>query len=145
MDNITITDFDEQYQAGVDELLDSIQEEYAENIYGAGSLKMKDAARLPGRRYWVALAGDKVIGTVGIISLADNNAVLKSMMLHKDHRGGGKDIAIRMMVTAMAHAKQRGAATLYLGTMAQFEAAIAFYLKHGFERIQENELPADYR
>ena len=141
---ISIVYFDEQYQYGVDKLLDGIQAEYAEYIYGAGSLKMKDAAKNAGRKYWVALDGNKVIGTVGIISLANNNAVLKSMMLHKDYRGSGNDIALRMMVTAMEYAKQRGADTLYLGTMAQFEAATAFYLKHGFKRIQENELPDDF-
>lgn len=144
MEDIVITDFEESYQPGVDGLLDSIQDEYAENIYGPGALKMKDAAKLHGRRYWVALRNGEVVGTVGLILLSKNNAVLKSMLLHKDYRGRDRKIAYRLMTTAMDHARNSGAATLYLGTMAQFEAAIAFYRKHGFTEIVESELPGDF-
>ena len=144
IEDIVITDFEDKYQPGVDKLLDSIQDEYAENIYGPGVLKMKDAAKLPGRRYWVALRNGEVVGTVGLILLGNNNAVLKSMLLHKDYRGSDRMLAYRLMTTAMGHARNSGAATLYLGTMAQFEAAIAFYRKHRFTEIGESELPVDF-
>jgi N-acetylglutamate synthase-like GNAT family acetyltransferase len=141
---IIINSFVSEYQPGIDILLSSIQQEFPEIIYGTESKKITDVAFLPGRRYWVALDQDKVIGTIGIVLLKNNTACVKSMFLQKDYRGGGRQIAQRLLVTALNHARQLAAERIFLGTMIQFKAAYAFYIKHGFELIREEELPADF-
>ena len=141
---VVITDFQSHYQAGFDLLLNEIQNEYPETIYGSGTKKLIDVYNLPGRKYWVATASAAVIGSIGIVILVDEKACIKSMFLQKNYRGSNDRIADKLLMTAIDYATSQGIKQLILGTMIQFKAAQAFYIKHGFIRIQENELPADF-
>ncbi|MNP85928.1 Acetyltransferase (GNAT) family protein [compost metagenome] len=40
--------------------------------------------------------------------------------------------------------KERGVIRIYLGTTEKFLAAHRFYEKHGFERIEQQDLPASF-
>jgi N-acetylglutamate synthase-like GNAT family acetyltransferase len=141
---IAITAFRPEHQPGIDSLLDDIQQEYPETIYGPASKKMIEVALMRGRKYWVALDQDLVIGAIGLVLLADNNACLKSMFLKKEYRGESRQIANALLMTALFYAKEQNAKQILLGTMMQFKAAQAFYIKHGFTPIPENKLPADF-
>lgn len=130
-------------QPGIDQMMQGIAAEYPQAISGPHSVKIAEAYRLPNQRYWVALDGHKVVGTVGVILLAEQNAVLKRMMTDKDYRGASTGLASRLMATAIQWARSHGTTTIYLGTMAQFVAAQRFYQKHGFEEVPLEGLPAD--
>lgn len=141
--NFTITDFDKAHQPLVDELYDSIQAEYPQEIYGKPVKKLCDVADLPDRKYWVMLNEEnKLIATVGIVLLKDHIAALKSMMLATDYRGKGLSEAL--LQHAIIYAAQQGCRTMLLGTMTQFVAAQKFYMKNGFEPISKDELPGDF-
>ena len=56
----------------------------------------------------------------------------------------GKGLAEQLLNTATAWAIQHGALRMYLGTMIQFKAAQRFYEKLGFDKIEEEQLPADF-
>jgi N-acetylglutamate synthase-like GNAT family acetyltransferase len=139
-----ITAFTPEHQPGVDLLLSDIQNEYLETIYGSRTKKITDVYNLPGRQYWVVNDGDKMVGSIGVVLLADHNACLKSMFVQKEYRGGSTGIACRLLITAINYAIGHGAIQIILGTMVQFKAAQAFYLKHGFIPIREDQLPADF-
>ena len=141
---ITITFFGPKHQADVDTLLEGIQREYTELIYGPDTKKMNEVTLLPGRKYWVALDQGKVIGTIGVMMLSSNNACLKSMMVQKEYRGREMKISNALLAAAMNYAVEQNAVNVFLGTMIQFKAAHRFYLKHGFTMISENQLPADF-
>jgi N-acetylglutamate synthase-like GNAT family acetyltransferase len=140
---IRITAFSPEYQTGIDNMLDIIQTEYAESFFHQPVRKMEALYLQPNRYYWVALANEKVIGTVGIV-VAEGYAVLKSLFVDSVFRGEGMQVAYNLIKTATDTAKQHGAKYIYLGTMAQFKSAQRFYEKHGYNRIQINELPTDY-
>lgn len=136
-----ILPFHPSYQNGVILLLKSIEEEYEESFYSPDGKTMNELYLLPGRKYWVAMVKDNLIGTIGII-MHDGYATLKSMFLHKSQRGG--DVAVKLLQTAIDAAVEKGMKVMYLGTMAQFIAAQRFYEKHGFIRIKEGELPKGF-
>ena len=138
---ITIIDFSPEHQNDVDALLAGIQQEYPELIYGPDTMKMKEVAFAPDRKYWVAVDKHKVIATIGVMMLTGNNVCLKSMMVQKEYRGSGMNISNALLGVATNYAVEQNARHIFLGTMIQFKAAKAFYLKHGFTMISENELP----
>jgi N-acetylglutamate synthase-like GNAT family acetyltransferase len=141
---ITIVDFENTHQPGIDRLMDDVQKEFSETIYGPGSKKIIDVAFLPDRKYWVALQGNVVIGTIGVVLMKNGNAALKSMILQKEYRGSHTRIADNLFRVAKEKVWGQHATQLFLGTMIQFKAAQAFYVKHGFIGISEDELPADF-
>ena len=142
--NIHIIPFEPAYQPGVDQLLDSIAAEYEESFYSPAHKKITELYDSPGRNYWLAMAGGKVVGTVGVIALPGSYSILKSMFLHREYRGGEPNIAQQLLQTAIARSVEVDCMRMYLGTMGQFKAAQRFYERQGFAGIPEKDLPADY-
>lgn len=140
---LRIEEFKPERQPGIDLLLEDVQKEYPETIYGAASKKMREVAFLADRKYWVVLDGDNIFGSIGLVCLENNNACLKSMFVHRDYRGS-RQIAYHLLMTAVNYAINCDAKQIFLGTMIQFKAAQSFYLKHGFLQIPEGDLPADF-
>lgn len=141
MNDVVIIPFQPSHQPGVDALLKSIEEEYEEDFYSPGGKKMGELCLLPDRWYWVAIAGNKLIGTVGII-VQHEYATLKSMFLHIDNRS--TTLAADLLHIAENKSKSEGCEWMYLGTMQQFMAAQRFYQKHEFVHIPEAGLPPNF-
>ena len=91
--------------------------------------------------FWVALEGERVIGTVSLLDIGDHQAALRKMFVHPSHRGSTTGTARQLLETLLAWADGRGSRELVLGTTARFLAAHRFYEKSGFTRIEESELP----
>jgi N-acetylglutamate synthase-like GNAT family acetyltransferase len=141
MRSLRVTEYAPAHQQGIDAMMDSISKEYDQPISGPQSVKLLEAYQQPGCRFWVALDGEQVVGTVGLILLEGSNAVLKRMMVDKDCRGTG--LAARLLETAAQWGSSCGVESIYLGTMAQFTAAQAFYSKLGCVEVALSELPSD--
>jgi N-acetylglutamate synthase-like GNAT family acetyltransferase len=86
-------------------------------------------------KYWLALKENEVIGTVGLLFIQPQNAILKSMMVRKDFRGRMHGLSRLLLQKAMDCCLEKEIEEIYLGTMAQFKAAQKFYQKNGFKRI----------
>lgn len=130
------------YQTAIDEMMEGIAGEFQEPINGPQSTRLPEVFQLPGRRFWVALAGDQVVGTVGLELLSGGNAVLKRMMTDRQYRGAS-GLAAELLATAMEWGRSLGVERIYLGTMLQFKAAQRFYVKHGFVEVPLDDLPRD--
>jgi len=106
-----------------------------------------DLARIPevyqaGRGgFWVGLAENRVVGTLGLIDFGSGGA-LRKMFLHKHHRGSG--LAQALFDTLLAHARHQGLPGLWLGTLPHMGAAHRFYERNGFRRVTSEELPLDF-
>jgi len=136
---IIIKDHDPYYQPGISDLLDGIQSEFSESIYGRNPPTNPIPVKL-----WLALHNDVVVGTVGIAALNNNNAALKSMMVQKEFRGADKGVSGMLLDTALKYALSIDVQQIYLGTMTQFKAAQHFYRKHFFTEIGREQLPGDF-
>lgn len=140
---LRVAEYEPCHQSGIDRMMEGIAAEYDQAISGPQSVKILEAYQKPDQRYWVALDAEKVVGTVGLILLSDGNAVLKRMMTDQAYRGAGTGLASLLLNTALGWGKAHGCRTLYLGTMAQFQAAQRFYLKNGCVEVPVEALPAD--
>jgi len=110
-----------------------------------------DLARIPevyqtGRGgFWVGLAGDQVVGTLGLIDFGrapGGGGALRKMFLHRDQRGSG--LAQALLDTLLAHARKYELPGLWLGTLPHMGAAHRFYERNGFSRVAPEDLPQDF-
>ena len=131
------------HQTGVDAMMEGIAGEFVEAISGPGSTRLNEVYDRPEQKFWVALHEGEVVGTVGLVLLSNGNAVLKRMMTDRRFRGRATGLAKRLLEQALDWGKQQGVHTLYLGTMAQFQAAQRFYSKLGCSEVDLEQLPTD--
>ena len=144
---VTIGRYTEQDLGAVAELIVAIQtEEFAIPITLDDQPDLLD---IPGfyqvgaGNFWVARQGQHVIGTIGLREFAPGSAALRKMFVARSHRGKS-GVAAKLLETLLESARQSGLRQIILGTTAAFEAAHRFYEKHGFDRIAESDLPAQF-
>ena len=133
------------HAAGVAALILPIQrEEFGLPIALADQPDLLDLAGFYGRgasRFWVALAGDDVVGTIALLDIGAGHGALRKMFVAKDHRGGAHGVAARLLDALHAHARAADLETIWLGTTARFLAAHRFYEKHGYREVDKTALP----
>jgi N-acetylglutamate synthase-like GNAT family acetyltransferase len=135
---IQILPYQEEHQAKIDLLLESIAKEFNEPISTsnvAKSILVPDV-------YLVAMLQNQLIGTISITKLKNSNSVLRKMFLHKNYRGQG--IAELLVQYVVDWANNNSLNSIYLGTMTQFSAAQKFYTKLNFVQIDKQQLPNDF-
>jgi GNAT superfamily N-acetyltransferase len=135
---IQILPYQEEHQAKIDLLLESIAKEFNEPISTsniAKSILVPDV-------YLVAMLQNELIGTISITKLKNSNSVLRKMFLHKNYRGQG--IAELLLQRVINWANDNHVNSIYLGTMAQFTTAQKFYERLNFEQINKEILPTDF-
>jgi GNAT superfamily N-acetyltransferase len=81
-------------------------------------------------RFWVAVDGDNVVGTVGILDRGENTAKLRRMFVQKVYRGTG--LGQKLLDTALTFAKEAGYVQIKLNTHANMKRAHHFYEKNKF-------------
>jgi len=136
---IEIVKFQPSHQIQIDEMMAIIALEFEDNIF---SRTIEQTPLIPDK-YWIALADNKVVATVGL-SLKGHYAIIKRMMVQKEFRGQDIGISNDLMHTAINYCSLNGFTEIYLGTMQQFKAARSFYQRHGFDVVLENQLPGDF-
>jgi N-acetylglutamate synthase-like GNAT family acetyltransferase len=144
METIRIVRYQPEFQPRIDRMMVRIQDEFAEQITSRHSTILSQVYQLPRQAYWVALYGEEVTGTIGMVLFGDHNAVVKRMMVDPAYRGNHFPTAKILLDTGLSWAREQEAQHVFLGTMNQFIGAQKFYLKNGFEEIPEKELPSAY-
>jgi GNAT superfamily N-acetyltransferase len=99
------------------------------DIHDIPNAYMKD-----GGNFWLVVENDEVIGTIGLMNYGNGRGYLKRMYV--DERKREQGIGLRLLQTLLAFARERGYRELYLGTTEKMVAAVRFYKKHGFERLE---------
>ena len=95
-------------------------------------------------QFWVALVGQRVVGTIGLRDIGGGSAALRKMFVAEAYRGRRYGTATALLETLLAHARRLGVETIYLGTTEKFLAAHRFYEKNGFSLIAADQLPASF-
>lgn len=133
-----IIPYNKKYQPEIDELLKSIDLEFEQSIFSG------IPSPIPAAAFWLALFEERVIGTVVVLLIKNEFAILKKMMLHKSFRGKDLGIAKRLLETAIHWTSEQNIPGIYLGTMEQFKAAQSFYTKNQFQSITKEQLPKGF-
>lgn len=85
-------------------------------------------------RFLVALEGRKIAGCVALESYGRELAEIRSVAVEPTARGRG--LGEELLRAAMAEARRRGYARVFAMTRAQ-----EFFLRHGFQAVERQELP----
>lgn len=106
-----------------------------------------DLADIPGfyqrgnGNFWVALDEDRVVGTISLLDIGNNQVALRKMFVHPDYRGAKIGTAKTLLDAVLHWSETKGVKEIYLGTTAKFLAAHRFYAKYGFTEIDKQVLP----
>jgi len=142
---VTVVPFADSLAGGVRDLIVPIQrDEFGISITYDEQPDLHDIEgfyRQGGGEFWVALAGDEVVGSVALLDIGGGRVALRKMFVKAAYRGSEHKTAKKLLVRLVAHAEAAGMAEIYLGTTAKFLAAHRFYEKAGFARIDELDLP----
>lgn len=91
--------------------------------------------------FWIARDGNQVIGTIGLIDVGDHQGVIRKMFVRKAYRGKEHGVAQHLLDTLLDWCRTRGFQTVQLGTVDRYHAALRFYEKNGFTRVEKAALP----
>ena len=94
--------------------------------------------------FWLARKQGEVVGTIGMKDIGNHEVALRKMFVAATWRGREFGVARQMLECLLAASRQRGVKRIYLGTTEKFLAAHRFYEKHGFERIDQQDLPVSF-
>ena len=94
--------------------------------------------------FWVALDGQRVVGTIALVDIDNQQVALRKMFVHADYRGKVWKTAQLLLQQATQWAEDKQVTDIYLGTTPQFLAAHRFYEKNGFVEVTESQLPASF-
>lgn len=97
-----------------------------------------------GGHFWGAKVDGELVGTIGLIKCNDDIGAIRKMFVKKEYRGKDYGIAQLLLETLIVYSKKIGLKNLYLGTKDVLQAALRFYEKNGFSRIEKNELPTAF-
>jgi N-acetylglutamate synthase-like GNAT family acetyltransferase len=94
--------------------------------------------------FWIALAGEKVVGTVALIDIGSQQLALRKMFVDKDYRGGSSKTGQLLLDRSIEWMHEKESTEVFLGTLDIFAAAQKFYRKNGFEEIPMSDLPVNF-
>lgn len=94
--------------------------------------------------FWLAIDNGKVVGSIALIDIGNNEAALRKMFVDPAYRGRDKAVAQRLMEKLLDWCRQQGVKSIYLGTVEQFKASHRFYEKNGFRLIDKLHLPETF-
>ena len=143
-----VKEYSKQYQAQVVDLILHIQQqEYNIPITKNDQpdlFTIEDFYQTGNGNFWVAIYNDKVVGTISLLDIGNNQVALRKMFVDKEYRGAKFKTANLLLNNAIKWAREKSIKAVYLGTTPQFLAAHRFYEKNGFISIGLNDLPENF-
>ncbi|MBF7093326.1 GNAT family N-acetyltransferase [Flavobacterium sp. ALJ2] len=104
-------------------------------------LQINDFYHKKGGCFWGAFIDGKLVGTIALVKYGDKEGAIRKMFVKKEYRGKELFIAQQLLDTLITFSKKNGLLDLYLGTILILEAALRFYERNNFVRIEKGTLP----
>lgn len=95
-------------------------------------------------RFWVALADEKVVGSIGLLNIGNGQACLRKMFVHHDFRGKTHNLAQNLLEECEKWAITQGLHEIFLGTREDLYAARRFYERNDFILVEKADLPQNF-
>lgn len=131
-----IIEYTKQYREHVNQMMyDIMVEEYGFADFGKEILMATNEEYLTGNnKLWLAKENEVIVGTMGILKINEERALLKKVYVKREHRGSG--ISQQLLDLCLEYALQQNYQFIHLGTYHRLERAKNFYLKNGFEMYE---------
>jgi N-acetylglutamate synthase-like GNAT family acetyltransferase len=148
MPNVNIIPLQDSHSTAIVDLILSIQQiEFGLSLTindQPDLLNIENFYKLTGGEFWGAFYEGKLIGTIGLIKIANKVGVIRKMFVAKAFRGGELGVAQLLLNTLISYCKENNITSLYLGTQEVLQAAARFYIKNNFDRIDKGQLPVGF-
>ncbi|MDE1993492.1 MAG: GNAT family N-acetyltransferase [Rhizobiaceae bacterium] len=95
-------------------------------------------------QFWVAIRDGKVVGTLGLKDIGNDQSALRKMFVAAEFRGSEHGVAAMLLSALFDHAAEIGIKDIFLGTTDKFLAAHRFYEKNGFAEVDPSSLPPSF-
>jgi N-acetylglutamate synthase-like GNAT family acetyltransferase len=147
-DQIQIEEFSPKYQEDILNLIVNIQQkEFGIAITAEDQpdlCNIKDFYQNGKGNFWVAVFNGKIIGTVSLRDIGNDQVALRKMFVNKEFRGAGYQVSSKLLDTLLNWARSKKIKEIYLGTTSKFLAAHRFYEKNGFCEVAPAFLPSAF-
>jgi GNAT superfamily N-acetyltransferase len=97
-----------------------------------------------GGGFWGAFINEELVGTIALVKFSNSEAAIRKMFVKKEFRGKEFSIAQKLLETLIDYCKENGIDDLYLGTVSILEAALRFYERNNFVRVEKESLPTAF-
>ncbi len=145
---IKIKEFSSIHQTGILDLIVNIQQNEFEIAITAKDqpdlCDIENFYQKGNGNFWVALSCEKVIGTISLLDIGNDQVALRKMFVAKAYRGGVYKVAQTLLNELLNWATARRVKGIYLGTTPKFLAAHRFYEKNRFDVISKKSLPESF-
>ena len=91
--------------------------------------------------FWIALFNHKVVGTISLVDIGNNQVGLRKMFVKDGFRGKPLFTGQALMDIAYTWCTKKGIKQIFLGTVPHYFAAHRFYERNGFKQLQKSQLP----
>jgi putative acetyltransferase len=145
---ITITSYRPEYRDDIVEMILNIQQNEFQVPITINDqpdlLTIPTVYQVNKGNFWVALSGNEVIGTIGLIDFGNDLGCIRKMFVKAQFRGKEHGTAQKLLDRLFEHGRNVGIKSVYLGTIAKLQAAIRFYERNGFMAIEKQNLPTNF-
>lgn len=144
MKTIIVPIKDDYSEAVVDLILNIQQKEFNVPITLEDQpdlLEINNFYHKKGGCFWGAFIDGELVGTIALVKYDDREGAIRKMFVKKEFRGKELFIAQQLLDTLITFSKQNDLLDLYLGTVSILEAALRFYERNNFVRIEKETLP----
>lgn len=145
---VRILPFEQRWQEEIGQMVISIQrDEFHVPITLEEQPDLLKIAEFYGKgksNFWVALHGDRVVGSIGLIDIGNEQAAIRKMFVAAEFRGKEKGVARELFANVVEYCKVHGIKQIFLGTVEALKAAQRFYLKNNFVEIPADALPDSF-
>ncbi len=139
--------YNDQCQAIIDLILPIQQKEFNVPVNLEAQPDLLDIDRfyhVGGGGFWGAFVDDELVGTIGLLNIGNNGGAIRKMFVKKAYRGATYGIGQALLNHLLDYSTQNSISEIYLGTVGVLQAAMRFYEKNGFSRIEEEKLPSHF-
>lgn len=145
---ITIRQFEDRYTQDVIDLVLHFQNDGTRPMVSVEDqpdlLHIVDAYINQGGNFWIAMDGERLIGSIGIIPYGADIAVLKKFFVYENYQGTPNHVGRQLYNVLLSFAMEKGYQTILLDTPHNTVRAHKFYNKAGFREVKEDELPIQF-
>lgn len=107
-------------------------------------LNIEAAYHQSGGGFWGAKVNGALAGTIAMIKFDEDSGAIRKMFVKKEFRGKELSLAQNLLEKLIAYCKENKIAHLYLGTVSVLHAAIRFYERNGFVKVEKAALPVSF-
>lgn len=98
-----------------------------------------------GGNFWLALDDDNVVGSIALMPIDRQNAVLKKFFTYPKYRGQPVRLGAQLYTKLATFARRKKLAHIVLDTPEAEHRSHTFYERQGFKQIAAGDLTVKYR